>query len=51
MKFEEDIDTIRKWIEYQMTPVTNWTNNDTGLVKSISSFDLSIDEELQQAFN
>ena len=46
-----DIDTYRKWIEWQMTPEMNWTNVDIYHVKPICLFDVSKDEELKEAFS
>ena len=45
-----DIDTYRKRIEFQMTPGMNWKNFDNDYVRPISSFDVSNNEGLQQAF-
>ena len=46
-----DIDTYRKWIEWQMTPEMNWSKIEIDHVKPICLFDVSIDEELREAFN
>ena len=46
-----DIDTYRKWIEYQMTPEMNWSNIEIDRVKAICMFDVSDDEQLKEAFN
>ena len=46
-----DIDTYRKWIEYQMTPEMNWKNIEIDHIKAICLFDVSKDEELRQAFS
>ena len=46
-----DIDTYRKWIEWQMTPEMNWSNIEIDHVKPICLFDISKDEELKEAFN
>ena len=46
-----DIDVYRKWIEFQMTPEMNWSNNKIDHVKAISLFDVSKDEELREAFS
>ena len=40
-----DIDTYRKWIEWQMTPEMNWTNIEIEHVKDIRMFDISDNEE------
>ena len=45
-----DIDTFRKWIEFQMTPDINWKKIDIGHVRLFSSFDKSNDERLEEAF-
>ena len=39
-----DIDTYRKWIEFQMTPEMNWSNIEIDHVKAICLFDVSKDE-------
>ena len=46
-----DIDTYRKWIEFQMTPEMNWSNIENDLVKAICMFDVSDDEQLKEAFS
>ena len=46
-----DIETYKKWIEYQMTPEMNWSNIHIDHVRSISSFDVSNEDELFKAFN
>ena len=46
-----DIETYKKWIEYQMTPETNWSKIEIDHVKAICLFDVSKDEELREAFN
>ena len=46
-----DIETYKKWIEYQMTPEMNWSNIEIDHVKAICLFDVSKDEELREAFN
>ena len=46
-----DIDTYRKWIEFQMTPDMTWDNIEIDHVKAICLFDVSKDEELKEAFN
>ena len=45
-----DIDLYRKRIEYQMTPEMNWLKIEIDHVKAICLFDMSIDEELREAF-
>ena len=46
-----DIDTYRKWIEYQMTPDKTWDNIEIDHVKTVCFVDVSKDEELKEAFN
>ncbi len=46
-----DIETYKRWIEYQMTPEMNFKNIHIDHVKPISSFDISNDNELLEAFN
>ena len=46
-----DIDTYRKWIEFQFTPEMNWSNIEIDHVKPICMFDLSNDEELKEVFD
>ena len=46
-----DIDTYRKWIEYQMIPDMTWDNIEIDHVKAICSIDISKDEELGEAFS
>ena len=46
-----DIETYKKWIEYQMTPEMNWSNIEIDHVKAICLFDISNDEQLKEAFN
>ena len=46
-----DIETYRKWIEYQFTPEVNWTNIEIDHFKPICMFNISNDEELKLAFN
>ena len=41
-----DIDTNRRWIEYQFTPEMNWSNIEIDYVKPIPSFDTSNEEGL-----
>ena len=45
-----NIDTYRKWIEFQFTPEMNWSNIEIDQVKPICIFAISIDEELWEAF-
>ena len=46
-----DIDTYRKWIEWQMTPEMNWNKIEIDHVKPICMFDISKDEESKEAFS
>ena len=46
-----NIDTYRKWIEWQFTPEMNWSNTEVDHVKPICMFDVSKDEELKEAFS
>ena len=46
-----DTDTYKLWIEFQMAPEMNWSNIEIDHVKPISSFDISDDEQLKEAFN
>ena len=46
-----DIDTYRKWIEFQFTPDMTWANDEIDHVKAICLFDISDDEQLKEAFN
>ena len=46
-----DIDTYRKWIEWQMAPEMNWSNIENDHVKPIRLFDISDDEQIKEAFN
>ena len=46
-----DIETYRKWIEYQMTPGMNWSNIENDHLKAICLFHASKDEELREAFS
>ena len=46
-----DIDTYRKWIEFQFTPDMTWDNVEIDHVKAICLFDISDDEQLKEAFN
>ena len=45
-----DIDTYRKWIEFQITPDMTWDNIEIDHVKPICLFDVSKDEKLKEAF-
>ena len=46
-----DIETYKKWLEFQFTPEMNWSNIEIDHVKAICMFDVSRDEELREAFN
>ena len=46
-----DIETYKKWIEYQMTPEMNWQNIEIVHVKAICLFDVSDEEQLKEAFS
>ena len=46
-----DIETYKKWIEYQFTPEMNWTNIELDHIKPICMFDASDDEQLKEAFS
>ena len=46
-----DIDTYKKWLEFQFTPEMNWSNIEIDHVKPICMFDVTKDIELREAFN
>ena len=46
-----DIDTYRKWIEYQFTPEMNWSNIEIDQVKPTCFFNISDDVKLEEAFS
>ena len=46
-----DIETYKKWIEWQMTPDMTWNNIEIDHVKPICLFDVTKHEELKEAFN
>ena len=46
-----DIDTYKKWLEFQFTPEMNWSNIEIDHVKPIYMFDVTKDIELREAFN
>ena len=46
-----DIETYKKWIEFQFTPEMTWDNIEIDHVKAICLFDVSKEEELKEAFN
>ena len=45
-----DIETYRRWIEYQFTPEMNWSNIEINHVKPVCIFDVSHNEQLKEAF-
>ena len=49
--FGIDVDTYRKWIEWQFTPEMNWSNIEIDHVKPICMFDVSDDGQLNEAFS
>ena len=46
-----DIETYKKWLEFQFTPEMNWSNIEIDHVKPICMFDVSKDSELRETFN
>ena len=46
-----DLDTYRKWLEFQFSPEMNWENIEIDHVRPICMFDVTKDEELKEAFN
>ena len=46
-----DVNTYRKWLEFQFTPEMNWSNIEIDRVKPICMFDVSDDEQLKEAFS
>ena len=46
-----DINTYKRWIEWQMTPHMTWDSIEIDHVKAICLFDLSKEEELGEAFS
>ena len=46
----KDIVTYKHWIEFQMTPEMNWSNNEIDHVKPICLFNVSDNEEIKPAF-
>ena len=48
---DKDINTYRKWIEYQMTSVMTWDNIYIDHGKPICMFDVSKDEKLKETFS
>ena len=45
-----DVETYRKWIEFQFTPEMKWYSFEIDHIKPICLFDLSNDGELKEAF-
>ena len=45
-----DVDSYRKWTEFQFAPEMTWDNIEIDHVKAISLFDISVDEKLKEAF-
>ena len=46
-----DIQTYRKWFEWQFKPEMNWSNTEVDHVRPVRMFDVSKYEELGEAFN
>ena len=46
-----DVDSYRKWIEFQFTPEMNWEKIEIDHVKPICFFDVSKDAELKEALS
>ena len=46
-----DIDTYKKWLEFQFTPEMIWSNIEIDHVEPICMFDVTKDIELREAFN
>ena len=46
-----DIDTYKKWLEFQFRPEMNWLSIEIDHVKPICMFDVTKDIELREAFN
>ena len=46
-----DIDTYKKWLEFQFTPKMNWNNIEIDHVRAICLFDVSKEEQLKEAFS
>ena len=46
-----DIDTYKKWLEFQFTSDMNWSNIEIDHVKPICMFDVTKDNELREALN
>ena len=50
-KLGKDVETYRKWTEWQFTPEMNWRTLEIDHVKPICLFDVSKEEELKEAFS
>ena len=46
-----DIDSYKKWIEFQFTAEMNWSNIEIDHVNPICMFDVTKNDELREAFN
>ena len=46
-----DVETYRKWIDWQFTPEMNWRNLEIDHVKPVCLLDVYKDEELKEAFS
>ena len=46
-----DVETYRKWIEYQFIPEMRWFNIETDHVKPICFFDVFKVDEMKEAFS
>ena len=46
-----DIETYKKWLEFQFPREMNWSNIEIDHVKPICLFDVSDDEQLKEAFS
>ena len=46
-----DIETYRRWIEYQINPELNLSNIEIDHIKAICLFDVSKNKELREAFS
>ena len=46
-----DLPNYKKWIEFQMKPHRNWSSIEINHMKPVSSFNVSYEEELLEAFN
>ena len=46
-----DIETYKKWLEFQFTPEMNWSNTEIDHVEPICMFDVTKDDEFREAFN